>query len=86
MKLADDPTKRIGKVVLQEFGGCDYPAVIIAYMPPKGEESALWHVQYEDGDGQDLEEKEVRRAIQRAVDSKQAAICLPDPRPPLPPC
>lgn len=36
---------------------------IVGWLPPEGEDIALWHVVHDDGDEEDLEETEVKDSL-----------------------
>ena len=50
------------------FGG-----VVTGYLPAEGEDSALWRVRHDDGDEEDLDEAEVRVAIDMHQQAQQQA-------------
>jgi len=63
----------VGKRVCLRFDNAGLSeAVVVRYLPPKGEDPALWHVVHDDGDEEDLEAEELEQAIellaQRAPD------------------
>ncbi len=54
----------IGRYVKRKFGKKKaIIGVIIGWLPPDGEDMALWHVEHVDGDEEDLEEFEVEKYI-----------------------
>ena len=67
-----DPTSPldcIGRKVRRFFPGYGKSdGVIIAYLPPeKNEGLALWHMEHEDGDEEDLEEMDVEKVIRHML-------------------
>eukprot|EP00965_Chrysotila_dentata_P070922 2343829-Pleurochrysis_carterae.AAC.6 len=48
--------------------------VLTGWLPAEGEEPALWHMQHEDGDEEDLEEFEVVWAIESFVESRTEPV------------
>jgi hypothetical protein len=57
----------IGQRVLRPFAGHD-PAVgtVISWVPRDGDDDPLWHVLHDDGDEEDLEEFEMKEALELA--------------------
>ena len=45
------------------FGEEPIQGTVTKWVPGDGESSALWHIQHEDGDEEDLEEQEAADAI-----------------------
>ena len=48
----------------------DSGATVTHYVPAAGEDAALWHVRHDDGDEEDLDEQEVKDAIQRHLSAR----------------
>ena len=55
----------IGVRVARSFGrrGGRTLGTVVGYLPASGDEEALWRVQHDDGDGEDLDEDELKEAI-----------------------
>jgi len=53
----------IGKKVQRTFGKRVVYGTIVGWLPPEGEDEALWHVIHDDGDEEDLDENEVNKFL-----------------------
>ena len=59
------PQSYVGKLIARRFDGQLFAGYVTLYYPADGEQSAdLWHIEYEDGDEEDLNYDEVRQGIQ----------------------
>ena len=55
----------VGKLIARRFDAQLFAGYVTLYYPADGEQSAdLWHIEYEDGDEEDLNYDEVRQGIQ----------------------
>mmetsp|Transcript_17557 Transcript_17557/g.29031 ORF Transcript_17557/g.29031 Transcript_17557/m.29031 type:complete len:853 (+) Transcript_17557:241-2799(+) len=54
----------IGQRVTRIFGGKALDGTVVSWLPPNGDEIALWHVEHDDGDSEDLEESEAEEALE----------------------
>jgi len=61
----------IGRQVKRTFGKSKVIGTITGWLPPDGDDIALWHVEHVDGDEEDLEEFEVEKYI-LAVDDPES--------------
>ena len=57
----------IGETVVRHFQRKPYQATIRKWQPAMGDDEALWHVEYDDGDAEDLDEGEVLKALDAAT-------------------
>jgi hypothetical protein len=66
----------IGKKVRRSFGKRLVVGTIVGWLPPEGEDIALWHIVHDDGDEEDLEESEVRDTLvdTEGGDEDEAAV------------
>jgi hypothetical protein len=63
----DDPCGFVGKNIKRFFDGVASMGVVVGWYPPEEPgDGALWHVSYEDGDEEDLDEAECTAAITEA--------------------
>jgi hypothetical protein len=53
----------IGRKVRRSFGKRVVVGTIVGWLPPEGEDIALWHLVHDDGDEEDLEEAEVQDSL-----------------------
>ena len=59
------PQFHVGKLIARRFDGQLFSGYVTLYYPADGEQSTdLWHIEYEDGDEEDLNYVEVRRGVQ----------------------
>eukprot|EP00471_Norrisiella_sphaerica_P003348 CAMPEP_0184479620 /NCGR_PEP_ID=MMETSP0113_2-20130426/1274_1 /TAXON_ID=91329 /ORGANISM="Norrisiella sphaerica, Strain BC52" /LENGTH=1155 /DNA_ID=CAMNT_0026857741 /DNA_START=222 /DNA_END=3689 /DNA_ORIENTATION=- len=54
----------IGQRVTRIFKGKPLDGTISSWLPPSGDEVALWHVEHDDGDSEDLESSEAEEALE----------------------
>ena len=52
-------SEHIGRYVAKSFGGVVYAGRVAGWLPPTADDAALWHIVYEDGDQEDVEEAEL---------------------------
>ena len=68
-----------GTSVLRMFGKIKIRGTVVAWLPPGAdpeEDPALWHVKHDDGDEEDLDEKEIEAGIQALADNTPASAKL----------
>eukprot|EP00984_Skeletonema_dohrnii_P029150 scaffold19508_cov195-Skeletonema_dohrnii-CCMP3373.AAC.1 len=54
----------VGKLVMKYFGGQVYAGVVSRYDPEEGDSKAQWHINYDDGDEEDMYEDELNDSMQ----------------------
>jgi hypothetical protein len=54
-----DGSEYIGRYVAKAFGGVEYVGRVAGWLRPTADDDALWHVVYEDGDQEDVDEAEL---------------------------
>ena len=59
----------VGTKIVTKFSGVPYVGTVTKILPPTREDKQLWHVQYDDGDEADLDEKEMETARKLYVDT-----------------
>ena len=68
----------MGKRVARRFEGSDSEELVVhgvveRYLPAHGEEGALWHMRHDDGDEEDLDERELEAALRLEQELEVAA-------------